>query len=66
MDEDRLIDIESKLAHQDKLLDDLNQVVTDQQARILALEELCRNLRERLRTIGSDLGDAENERPPHY
>ena len=35
MSEDRLVDIEVKLAHQDQLLDDLNEVVTQQQAKIL-------------------------------
>lgn len=66
MDEHRLIDIESKLAHQEKLIDELNQVVTDQQARILVLEDLCRSLTARLRSIGDAARDADAERPPHY
>ena len=32
MSEDRLIDIESKLAHQEQLLNELNDVITEQQA----------------------------------
>ena len=31
MTEERFIDLESRLAHQDKLLSDLNDVVTEQQ-----------------------------------
>lgn len=69
MDENRLIDIEMKLAHQEKLVDELNQVLTDQQARITELEELCRLLAERLRSAGeggAEGGSPDDERPPHY
>lgn len=68
MDENRLIDIETKLAYQEQLLEELNQVVTQQQARISQLEELCRTLAERLRSQGDVAGgpDADDEPPPHY
>lgn len=69
MDENRLIDIEMKLAHQEKLVDELNQVLTDQQTRITELEELCRSLAERLRSAGesgAEVGSPDDERPPHY
>ena len=68
MSEDRLVDIEVKLAHQDQLLIDLNDVVTQQQQKIMKLEELCSSLVDRVRTIGDALpGDAtQDERPPHY
>ena len=68
MSEDRLVDIEVKLAHQDQLLVDLNDVVTGQQARIMQLEELCGSLVARVRSIGEALPDdgAQDERPPHY
>jgi len=68
MSEDRLMDIEVKLAHQDQLLIDLNDVVTRQQEKIMKLEELCGSLIDRVRTIGDALpGDAvQDERPPHY
>jgi SlyX protein len=68
MSEDRLIDLESKLAHQDQLLHELNDVVTEQQARIMQLEQLSTSLLERVRSIGeSTPGDgAQDERPPHY
>ncbi len=68
MSEDRLIDIESKLAHQDQLLMELNEVVTEQQGRIMQLEQLSASLIERVRAIG-DTGPDEgpvDERPPHY
>ena len=67
MSEDRLVDIEVKLAHQEQLLIDLDQVVTDQQAKIMRLEELCNELIERVRAAGDGATDApHDERPPHY
>jgi len=68
MSEDRFIDLESRLAHQDQLLNELNDVVTDQQAKIMQLEELCRSLLSRVRSLGEDSpeGDPADERPPHY
>ena len=67
MSEDRLVDIEVKLAHQDQLLIDLDKVVTDQQAKIMELEELVTTLIDRMRAIGEGSSDAaQDERPPHY
>ena len=68
MSEERFIDLESRLAHQDQLLNDLNDVVTDQQTKIMQLEELCRRLIQRVRSIGDGMseGEAADERPPHY
>ena len=68
MSEDRLVDIEVKLAHQEQLLIDLNEVVTGQQAKIMQLEELCGSLVDRVRSIGESMpGDgSQDERPPHY
>ena len=68
MSEERFIDLESRLAHQDQLLNELNDVVTNQQAKIMQLEELCRSLIERVRAAGDGApeGDPADERPPHY
>ncbi len=68
MSEERFIDLESRLAHQDQLLRELNDVVTDQQAKIMRLEELCRSLIDRVKAVGDgpQEGDPGNERPPHY
>ena len=52
MSEERLVDIEVKLAHQEQLLTDLDEVVTNQQARIMQLEELCRSLIDRVKAVG--------------
>jgi SlyX protein len=68
MSEDRLIDIESKLAHQEQLLTELNEVITEQQGRIMQLEQLSTSLIERVRAIGDATPDEGpvDERPPHY
>jgi len=68
MSEERIIDIESRLAHQDQLLNELNDVVTQQQAKIMQLDELCKALITRVRTMGDAIpgGAPGEERPPHY
>lgn len=68
MSDHRLIAIESKLAHQEQLLIELNEVVTEQQARIMQLEQLGSSLLARLREIGDATADDSpvDERPPHY
>ena len=68
MSDERLVDIETKLAHQEALLLELNEVITDQQSRIMQLEERYRVLVERVRSLGETApgGDPGPERPPHY
>lgn len=67
MSEDRLVDIEIKLAHQEQLLMELDDVVSGQQARIMQLEELCNTLVERVRSVAAAATDApQDDRPPHY
>jgi len=68
MSEERFVDLESRIAHQDQLLNELNDVVTGQQARIMQLEELCRGLLERIRSLGDggSAGAPVDEKPPHY
>jgi len=68
MSEKRFIDLESRLAEQDHLLHQLNEVVTGQQARIMQLESLCRSLADRVRSLGENMpaGEPGDERPPHY
>ena len=68
MSNQRFEALESKLAHQDQMLHELNEVVTDQQARIMKLDELCRSLIDRVRSMGEGAasGAPEDERPPHY
>lgn len=68
MSEERFIDLETRLAHQDQLLHELNDVITVQQAKLMQLEELCRALIDRVKAVGDagTEGDPADERPPHY
>jgi SlyX protein len=68
MEESRIIEIETKLAHQDQLLIELNDVVTDQQTQLMRLDELFTAMLERVRSLGDNSPDDEpqDERPPHY
>ncbi len=68
MSEQRFEALEVRLAYQDQMLAELNDVVTDQQARIMQLEALVEALKERLRAAadgGADAGSPD-EKPPHY
>jgi len=66
--EERLVNIESKLANQEYLLDVLNQTVYKQQKKIDELDALCVALAKRLADMHARLPDSlpANERPPHY
>jgi SlyX protein len=68
VDEDRVIDIETKLAHQEHLLSELNEALTDQQAQISRLESLCQSLIDRIKSLtdGTGVDQSSDERPPHY
>jgi SlyX protein len=65
--EDRFIDIEIKLAHQEDLVESLNQMVYEQQKRMDKLEALCAALAQHIRDGATQGGpNAGNEKPPHY
>lgn len=68
MTEDRFVDIETRIAHQDQLLHELNDVITKQQDSILRLERLCESIVERVRALADTqpAAGAGDERPPHY
>ena len=66
--EDRLVDIEIKIARQEDLVDTLNKTVYRQQKKIDELEALCSALARHIKAIReADSGSgAANEKPPHY
>ena len=68
MTANRFENIETKLAHQEALLLELNDVVAQQQVSITKLEALCDSLRERVRALGDTVpaDTPEDETPPHY
>jgi len=67
--EDRFIDIEIKLAHQEHTVESLNQRVYEQQQQIDKLEQMVAALVQHVRNQaaeGGGGGAAAHEPPPHY
>ncbi|HKJ83354.1 MAG TPA: SlyX family protein [Mariprofundaceae bacterium] len=67
MDE-QLIDLEVKLSFQDRMIQDLNEVVIRQQHEIEKLQVEIRSIRSQLTTTDSPQirKQSEEEPPPHY
>ncbi len=68
MDEQRIIEIETKLAHQEQMLMELDDALTTQQSTIMTLERMCASMAERMQSLSGDETAASrgDERPPHY
>jgi SlyX protein len=65
--EDRLVDIEIKVARQDDMLDTLNQMVYRQQKKIAELEALCSALARHIKDMRAVAEQRPvDEKPPHY
>jgi SlyX protein len=66
--EERMMDMEVRIARQEDLIDVLNQTVFRQQNKIDELETLCTALAKRLREVADNLTEEAplDERPPHY
>lgn len=69
MIEDRLVDIETKLAYQEDTVQALNKVVSDQQGQLDRLQKSFEVLIERMQDLRGQLEDTAgpvDEKPPHY
>ncbi len=68
MNEERMVDIETKITFQDNTLQELNDVIYRQQKQIDQLEAICQSLIERVKALSeqSTSGVPEDEKPPHY
>jgi len=66
--EDRLIDIESRLAFQEHTLQALNDVIAHQQQEIDHLTRQLQHAQEQLRNLATTLptGPQDEPPPPHY
>lgn len=68
--DDRLVDVEIRIARQEDLLDALNKTVYEQQKKIDELEALCSALARHLKDLQDAAADVSSEalleRPPHY
>jgi SlyX protein len=67
-EDDRLNELESKLAFQERTINELNQVVYEQDGQISRLEDACRELAAELKILTEKLGDdlSDEKKPPHY
>ena len=69
MNNDRFTDIETRLAYQEKMIRELNDVIIEQQQEIDTLHRICQKLETQNRALaemaGGGIGPAD-EKPPHY
>jgi len=65
---ERIIELESRIAYQERTIEELNLVVTGQQQQIDTLLQDIRRIRAYLKNAdGSDVARADEEAPPpHY
>ena len=68
MDEQRIIEIETKLAYQEDHIQELNKVIISMQKQIDDLELICKTLKDKVSTMEELLPADSNidETPPHY
>lgn len=64
MSEQRLIDLEIKISHQEQTVDTLQQLIYEQQKAIARLESRVERLGKRIEGE-LDIGSGD-EKPPHY
>ena len=68
MTEKRLIEIETKLAYQEDLIQQLNQIVAGLQQQLDQLQQTNRMLNQRLHDLSESIESVpdQHEKPPHY
>lgn len=68
--EQRLVELEIRLTYQQKVIEELNGVVTDQTFKILRIEkklgEVAQQHQQMATQIREQLPNIPNEKPPHY
>ena len=66
--ENKIIELQSKLAFQDETINELNAVITDQQQQLDQLREEIRLLGLRIASVAesSNVSDGKEPPPPHY
>jgi len=69
MSEERLVEIETKIAFQEQTIEDLNDVLYEQQQEIERLGSICDALVKRVKELSESTPGIDapaNEKPPHY
>lgn len=66
--EEKLIDLEIRLTHQENHIEELDKIIYQQQKTIDALSEQLNSLEKRLKTATENniLSQSEEIPPPHY
>jgi len=64
----RIVALEVRVAHQDRVIEDLNTLVTEQWKQIDALAKQVERMTDRLQRVeeNSPSSDAPEPPPPHY
>lgn len=65
MSEDRLTNLEIKFLYQEKIVEELQQIVHEQYLTIKNLEKAIELLKDQV-VVGQDSRKIPNEKPPHY
>jgi SlyX protein len=65
MSESRIEDLETRVAHQERTIAELNDVITAQWRKLEAIEFQLRRFGEEMQTMDAGDGPA-NQKPPHY
>ncbi|MCR9159188.1 MAG: SlyX family protein [Nannocystaceae bacterium] len=63
--EDRIVDLEVRLAYQDKIIADLDEVVRAFADRVVKLERELEVVKDTLKAGVPEVGP-QDEKPPHY
>lgn len=63
--EERIIALETRLAYQDRLIEDLDEVVREFASRVEKLEHELAELKKTVLEGTPDIGGAQ-DKPPHY
>lgn len=68
VDDEQTIELETKLAHQEHTIAELNDALTSQQAQIAKLEFQVSALTDRVRALSdaAPVAGTDDEPPPHY
>ncbi len=69
MEQERFIDIETKIAHQEHTIEQQSEAIYEQEKRIVRLEKAYKRLIERFEGVEGALqvgNPPEEEKPPHY
>lgn len=69
INEDRLVEIETKIAFQEHTIKNLNDELYEQQQEIARLAAICETLAKQVSTLSAfspGSGAPADEKPPHY